>query len=49
MGDGVFGGMNSTDLAPKMVFPAMRTVALEGIKPISPLSMASLSRAWLPL
>ncbi len=23
LGDGVFGGVNSTDLAPKMVFPAM--------------------------
>lgn len=26
----VWGGMNSTDLAPKMVFPAMCTVALDG-------------------
>ena len=29
--DGVWGGMNSTDLAPKIVLPAMCTVALEGM------------------
>nr|CRL78488.1 hypothetical protein CPGR_02268 [Mycolicibacter nonchromogenicus] len=29
--DGTGGGMNSTDLAPKMVFPAMCTAAFDGI------------------
>ena len=40
--------MNSTDLAPKMVLPAMCTVALEGMKCISSLLMANVSRAWSP-
>jgi ABC-type arginine transport system permease subunit len=49
VGEGVWGGMNSTDLAPKMVLPAMCTVALEGMKRIWSLLMASISRAWSPL
>ena len=40
--------MNSTDLAPKMVLPAICTVALDGMKPMSSLLMASVSRAWSP-
>ncbi len=46
--EGASGGTNSTDLAPKMVLPAMWTVALEGMKCISPLLMANVSRAWSP-
>ncbi len=48
VGEGAWGGMNSTDLAPKMVLPAMCTVALEGMKCMSSLLMASVSRAWSP-
>ena len=37
--------MNSTDLAPKIVLPAICTVALAGMKRIWSLLMASVSRA----
>lgn len=40
--------MNSTALAPKMVLPAMCTVALDGMKCMSLLLMPSVSRAWSP-
>jgi hypothetical protein len=48
VGEGACGGMNSTDLAPKMVLPARRTVALDGMKCMSSLLIPSVSRAWSP-
>ena len=43
--DGESGGTNSTDLAPKMVVPAMRTSAFDGIYRSSLLLIASVNFA----
>src|SRR6202030_3102380 len=47
--DGLCGGTNSTDFAPKIVLLAILTAAFDGMYRIWPLSIASVNRASLSL